>query len=413
MTHPCTSAAITRNPPARKAGAGSLFGWVPAWLSRRRSGRAGKPGLAWVGACLAGVWGIFPAPPPCQACTAFFLTGSPDSVVAKTLDWFEGRGLIFVNKRDILKHALAEISFHWKSRYMSLTLTQTGREFPWEGMNEAGLSVNVLELAESLAPPPEDPLPMLEQTQWIQYILDTSATLREAELAARKVRVGPTTTVHYFVCDSGGSCGVFEYLGGGLVIHAGRDLPFPALANDPYESSVRYFRRLIGSEGPLPILRGSSPASLDRFARAALWSESLGATPGGEIRQAFAGLGNVAEATSDLRTYWRMVFALGHQDAYVSTLDAPGIKLVHLGSFDPSCASGTLMLDINSRAGGDVTRHFQPYSPSANLALVESSRHLRPAEKTAIEIYPEAWTRCQEDSPGVPGGRSGSDRIAR
>lgn len=357
-------------------------------------------GPTWTGMGLLGIFGLLSTSVRGYPCTAFFLIGSPDSVVAKTLDWFDGRGLIFINKRDILKDALST-SFHWKSRYMSMTLTQTGRDFPWEGMNEAGLSANILELAGSLAPPPENPLPSLEQTQWIQYILDTSANLRDAELAAEKVRVGPTTTVHYFVCDAGGACAVFEYLGGERVVHAGVGLPFPALANDSYEDSVHYLRRLLGAEWPFQILSGSSTRSLDRFARAALWSSSLGPASGGEVPYAFAGLRSLAESTSELRTYWRMAFLLKRHDAYLSTVAAPEVKLVHLGAFDPSCASGTWMLDINSRAEGDVVRNFRPYSSKANQALVELSRYLSPADKAAIGVYPEVHTRCQEGPKGA------------
>lgn len=334
-------------------------------------------------------------------CSAFYLSGSPGSVVAKTLDWFEGQGLLFVNKRDVLKRAAfvgGGPAFQWTSRFMSLTLSQTGMDFPWEGMNEAGLSVNVLELAGSAGPPRDDPRPVIDKVQWIQYILDTSGSLQDAMRAAQRVRVEHGTNVHYFVCDAEGACGVFEYLGGDLVIHAGGELPFPALTNDSYLSSMRYFRRQMGAETPSEILSGTSSRSLDRFARAALWSARYPMSGESELQYAFAGLANLAEVAPGLRTVWRMAFVLRDRVAYITTLAAPGLKRVTMDAFDPTCSSGTQVLDINSPLEGNVAGSFRPYAAAVSRALVEASSLLRPDEKARIEAYPETQTRCLENS---------------
>jgi penicillin V acylase-like amidase (Ntn superfamily) len=77
-------------------------------------------------------------------CSTFFDSGSEEAVVAKNLDWNSGDGLMFINKRNVRKKGAlvgSEIAAAWTSKYMSLTLTETGLEFPWEGLNEKGLSV--------------------------------------------------------------------------------------------------------------------------------------------------------------------------------------------------------------------------------------------------------------------------------
>jgi len=76
------------------------------------------------------------------------------------------------------------LAVKWASRYMSVTFTESGREFPWEGLNEAGLSVNIMNLAGSSFPPPSNPRLVINTVQWVQYILDTSSNVDEATLKA-------------------------------------------------------------------------------------------------------------------------------------------------------------------------------------------------------------------------------------
>jgi len=67
-------------------------------------------------------------------CTVLFLPLSPDQVVAVAMDWPIGKGLIFINKRHVLKQSAfiygGQAPLSWTSQYMSITFTQTGLEFP-------------------------------------------------------------------------------------------------------------------------------------------------------------------------------------------------------------------------------------------------------------------------------------------
>ena len=216
---------------------------------------------------------------------------------------------------------------------MSLTLTEDAVEFPWEGMNEAGLSVGILTLATSVPPPATDPRPAVQMVQWIQYILDTSGTVEEAVRNAQAARVGPATTLHYFVCDATSDCAVFEYINGALVVHrSGVDLPEAALANDAYDASVAYLQNLMKTESTQTILAGSSALSLDRFSRASLWSQGYRAGGRDAIGYAFEGLRSVA----DPRTFWSEVFDLRERALFLSTRAAPQVKSIRLTDFDPN-----------------------------------------------------------------------------
>ena len=345
-------------------------------------------------------------------CSAFFVSGSHDAIVAKNLDWFTGNGFVMVNKRHVAKRAIAidaNNPLTWVSRYASFTFSGTGREFPWEGMNEAGLSVNALQLIPSRSPAPSPSLPAVEMLQWIQYILDTSGDLSEAMKNARQARVSNPTTLHYFVCDRHSECAVFEYIGGALLIHSGAELPYAALTNDPYSSSVDYFNRLSASESSGVILNDLDIRSLARFSRAALWSQSF--VPGVEdaVSYAFRGLYNLSQifpATGYAPgggTFWSLAFDLRDQTVYWRTVVSPAIKRAKLSSFDLDCWDAPEALDLNAPGSGDVSGRFTELSERANDAWVDAW-YASPLMSTtypasfpqAAKAYP-ATTQCLEN----------------
>lgn len=341
----------------------------------------------------------FVMPKAAIACSTFFVKNSTDAVVAKNLDWFTGQGLIFINKRNVHKKALpvdGQSSPEWTSKFVSFTVTQTGRDFPWDGFNEAGLSINAEMLAESAFPGKTDPRPAINALQWMQFILDTSDSIAAAIVNASMVRVSGSIQVHYFLCDSGSNCAVFEYLNGNLVIHRGASLPYAALTNDIYEVSLNYLANLLTFKTPGQILWDLSPDSLNRFTRAALFSSGYDSSQN-SIEYAYKGLANLNDVYPTWRTYWSMAFALKRKMGFLTTLASPNLKSVNLRLFNPDCSSGTQILDINSPASGDVSSQFKRYTPEANQALINADSKVLNAEiKSVWGKYPEQYTRCMK-----------------
>jgi len=340
-------------------------------------------------------------------CTGFFVEGSPHPIVAKNLDWYFDQGLIFINKRNMEKKSdliFNQKNLTWISKYMNLTITQDGRDFPWEGINEKGLTVNVFQLVNSIVPPSSDPRPAIELTQWIQYMLDTSATVNEVIQNAKKIRVAqtpratpgplPTTTAHYFVCDVTSKCAVLEYISGELIIHeTGKDLSYPALANDEYNKSLSYFEHLTSVKNEETILNSSSNQSLNRFSRGAIWSKNYLKSDKNEVEYAFLGLENAAQ---DI-THWRMVFNLESQILSLKTTKAPLIKSFDLNKFDPSCRSSVKMYDINQMTSGEILpKDFDDYNFENNLKLLSENELLSDKIRGVMAHYPETMTRCLE-----------------
>ena len=133
------------------------------------------------------------------ACTTFCLATKGQVLFGRNYDWDIGDGLIFINKRGVAKISTGNEDPNpakWVSRYGSVTFNQYGRENPNGGMNEAGLVVEELWLDETEYPQRKD-LPSIDTQEWIQYELDTSATVAEAIANARKVRIESDVKVHF------------------------------------------------------------------------------------------------------------------------------------------------------------------------------------------------------------------------
>ena len=163
-----------------------------------------------------------------------------ERVVGKSYDWHMGQGLVIVNKRGVAKQSLpakpGDRPAQWLSRHASVTFNQYGREFPAGGMNDAGLVVEVMWLDSSEYERP-DKRPTLNELQWIQYQLDTFATVAEMTAAAPVLRVSPVyARVHYLACDKTGACAAFEHVGGKQVVTPGAR----ALTNHSYAESVAW-----------------------------------------------------------------------------------------------------------------------------------------------------------------------------
>ena len=77
---------------------------------------------------------------------------------------------------------------------------QFGKEFPFGGINEKGV---VIEIMRSNAEYPKpDERPALNELQWIQYQLDNSASLEDVIANDKNIRIRAVKQeLHFLVCD--------------------------------------------------------------------------------------------------------------------------------------------------------------------------------------------------------------------
>jgi choloylglycine hydrolase len=324
---------------------------------------------------------ILAAAPRADACTTFMLERGKERVVGKSYDWHMGQGLVMINKRGVAKQSLpakkGDNSLQWQSRHASVTFNQYGREFPAGGMNDAGLVVEIMWL-DSSAYEQADGRPTLNELQWIQYQLDSFATVAEMTAAAPGLRVSPVyARVHYLACDRTGACAAFEHVGGKQIVTPGAR----ALTNHSYAESVAW-----AAKQPQP---PDGAGSLPRFARAARQA----ATPpaGDPVAAAFAVLDSVRWEQSQ----WNIVYDPVHLRVSFRTRVNPKIKTLDIGKLDASCARPVTLLDIDADSSGDVSARMRPYDAATNRNVLERSvRRIRdqlpPGAVDLLVAYPAA-----------------------
>lgn len=300
---------------------------------------------------------------PARACTSFCLETPDGPVFGANCDLpIPGEGLVFVNRRGMAKRGwqagtTGEIA-EWVSRYGNVTFNLAGREFAWGGMNEEGLVVSSMELVASELPEPDE-RPPVAIGLWVQYVLDTCATVGEAVAVDSLVRVQDVPAPsHYLVTDAEGKSAVIEYLDGEFVSYTGDDLPVEALANCPYASALAYI-----DEGVLP--EDNPGESAERVAAAGERIESYDADRDtSAVDYAFETLIHVVGAP---HTKWNIVFDIANREVWFRSAASPMIKHLSLDAFDFSCDAPLLMLDMNVVRRGDVAGSFTPYDHDVNL----------------------------------------------
>src|ERR1051325_10353413 len=295
---------------------------------------------------------------PLPACTNFCTRG--EGLFGRNYDFDIGSGMVIVNKRGLSKRSLSpNHPAQWFAQYASITFNQFGRDIPMDGMNERGLVV-ALAWLDGTQYPAADARPELNEVEWIQYQLDTAASVDDVLARSQRVRIVPVVSpLHYLVADRDGNTAAIEFLGGQLVVH--RNPESPVLANDTYAASAAYLERL-RREHATP----QSAESLDRFARAAIM---LGEPAGGDaVARAF----DILDAVAESNTRWSIVYDQRLLAVEYRTAVNRQRRRIALSSFDLGCASPPLILDVDE-GSGDVTPRVTPYSFAVNLALAHRS----------------------------------------
>lgn len=331
-----------------------------------------------------------------NACSTFVFSEGTHRVFGKNYDWGVDDGLIFINKRDVTKTIPAgEPALTWTSKYGSITFNQYGREFANGGMNEAGLVVEVMWLAETQYPTPDDRFG-IDCLQWVQYQLDNSATVGEVIASDAKIRISNGGPLHYMVCDRTGGCATIEFLKGKMVVHIADELPIPVLTNDTYENSIVFLKQCKGFGGTRPI--ENSPSPLDRFARAAnLLRNASSKDP---VTYAFDVLENVSQVEL---TKWSIVYDMYAGKIFYRTFANPKIRSVDFAAFDFDCISPAKMIDVNGKGNGDISPQFQQYSQTANRNLIgntfSKTEYLKDTPSSVLDsiaTYPDVNTHCRK-----------------
>jgi len=299
------------------------------------------------------------------ACTVMQMKIGGRWIVARNHDWVSGGGLVIVNPRGISKQAISPNNpLRWTSLYGSVSMNQFGREIPFAGMNEKGLTVDLLQLRETQFPAATDERPSVNAIQWVQYQLDCAATVDEVIASLDKVRPQPfievLEKVHYFVTDPSGDVAVIEYLDGEAVVQHDPQSAC-VLANSTWEESLRAFQM---SEP-----QGNSQIRVARARQ--LVSEAAELDAGtSSIDHALDALFRVRQPPT---TQWSLVYQPARKRITIRTRKNEKRRWIDLDDVSLKEGSPVVCVDINAPHSGNLAEHLRPLQTEDNRRIVNDA----------------------------------------
>lgn len=329
------------------------------------------------------------------ACTRAVYHGEDSLVITgRSMDW---RDLIPASMWILprgLKHdgGAGPRSVQWTSKYGSVAISSFGFSTV-DGMNEKGLSANLLWLAGSKYPEDVNSRPTLSVAAWVQYMLDNYDTVNEAVEAMSLHPISvvssyiPGTdrfaTLHLSISDASGDSAIFEYIDGKLVIHHGRQ--YQVMTNDPsYNEQLAIEQYWQGVGGTL-FLPGTN-RSADRFARASFYIHAIPKTANSRL--------GVAEVMSVMRnvsvpygittpghpnistTRWRTVADQKDLHYFFESALTPSTFWVDLKQVDLRSGAPVLRLPLEQEQiySGNAHKEFKPSAPLEFLTVDQAEQ---------------------------------------
>ncbi|MDH4196318.1 MAG: linear amide C-N hydrolase [Candidatus Aminicenantes bacterium] len=315
-----------------------------------------------------------------RPCTSFVFQSKGTLIFGSNYDNSIWPGLLFVNRKGVQKTGWEPGTTgrvaQWTAKYGSVTFNVAGLQLAWAGMNEAGLVMSTMLLSGTKNPPPDE-RPPLRSAFWMQYLLDTCASVEEVVAADKAVRMSETVD-HYLVADSTGDAAAVEFLDGRMVVHRGESMPFKVLANWPYAKCAEALKR-----GETKDLRPYH--SVARMSRVVERLKAFGSRgKGPAVDMAFETL---ADVDSD-STQWSIVFDIAGRVVHFRSSRNTERRSIDLQKLDFACGQPVGTLDVHAPLRGDISAAFKPYEPEAGVAFT-----LRFLKESGI-AFPEEQIRA-------------------
>lgn len=299
-----------------------------------------------------------------EACTRFVYHGKDDLVIsARNQDWKEDiHSKFWKFPRGMVRSGdSGDNPVQWISKYGSIVIS--GYDLGTaEGVNEKGLSVHLLWLADSDYGDNKNNK-TISVGAWAQYVLDNYDTTENAvnglnkeqlKIIAPDLPTGHKPQVHIAITDKLGDSAIIEYIDGKQVIH--HDPTYIVMTNEPsfkkqliiqeYWKEIADYDRLPGSSLPV-----------DRFTRVNYYLSKVPKTD--DPQEALATSRSILETVTVPRnfslperpnistTVYRSLFDHKNMIYYYQGTYTPHFFWLNLNDFDFSKGSEVLMLDTD------------------------------------------------------------------
>lgn len=324
------------------------------------------------------------APVVAEACTRAVYQGPEGRVLTgRSMDWkMPMVSNLWAFPRGIARDGAAgPRSARWTAKYGSLAVS--GYDISTaDGMNEAGLVVNLLWEVEATYPADDGTTPMMSLSVFPQYLLDRYATVAEAvaALAANPVLVqggevpvgppGKAATVHVSLSDASGDSAIIEFVKGEMKVWHSRE--YQVMTNEPTFDRQLAIREYWKGVNPREFLPGTVRAS-DRFVRASFYINAVEQTADPRraaasvfsvIRQASVPWGfSIADQPNLSTTRWRVVADQKDRRYYVESVNSPSVFWIDLDKLNLAPGAPVRKLDLGTDMervlSGEVSAQFR------------------------------------------------------
>ncbi len=305
------------------------------------------------------------------------------TVVMKSFDFHFDQGYVFINKKNVMKRSLTlsmNLGKAWSSKYGSITFNQISRNFPYGGMNEKGLNMEIMWLDETQYPDVEHST--INESQVIQYILDTAATTDEALEKLKDVSIVPImATVHFMICDRSDKCAVVEYLNGKQVVNHLGSGKERILQNSVYADILPSIQNNLGSER-------QSNDELNEIFLSEINEENFN-------DEVFKKLEVVKQGSF---TVWQIAYNLETLDVSFRSRNHQTTKTINLNQFELNCRESreqvfSLSQDVDTE--GNVRDLFSAYTNDVDKELLEDFTMVDDNLKSAANMYQRFFHTCK------------------
>ncbi|KMM85122.1 penicillin amidase Cysteine peptidase. MEROPS family C59 [Pseudomonas taetrolens] len=327
--------------------------------------------------------GLLCSVPIAHACTRLVYLGDNQNVItARSMDWKSDVGTnLWVFPQGMQRNGeVGADSIKWTSRYGSVIAT--GYDISTtDGVNEAGLSANLLWLVESEYPTFTKGKPGLSIAAWAQYVLDNFSTVAEAVEVLKTEPFNVVTaavpgesrlaTLHLSMSDASGDSAIIEYIDGKQVIH--HDRSYQVMTNSPAFDAQLAMNAYWQSIGGTVMLPGTN-RSADRFARASFYVNAVPQSqdPRQSLASVFSVIRNVSVPygittpgePNISSTRWRSVIDHKQRLYFFESAITPNTFWVDLKKLDFSKNTGAIKkLDLGPNQStifsGEVSSQFE------------------------------------------------------
>jgi hypothetical protein len=229
-------------------------------------------------------------------------------------------------------------------------------------MNEEGLSVAIM-TTPPMEYPQKDDRYAINESQWIQYILDNFSSTAQVIQSESSIRVNRFyDNWHYLISDKNGKTIIIEFKNGEMNVYKDSLMQYSVLENSFYENSIQKYKK-----------DKSNFQLTSRFSKLAYIMENMDTNNYNEPIQMFPILDNVRQDN----TKWQIVYDIENRQIYfrANTYNyltgkgsksfargTTGIRLISFKDIDFTNGVLATKFGIIDNSGSDFLNKLRPYN---------------------------------------------------